>query len=246
MMEESLKSRYKVFRGAYNYLRNGNIFSEETFEVFKERKEGTYTFEAEMHSRLATGQLLTIKVVYNVNKDYVPTFVLVEKYLGEDITKEIWTYDQRKTKLYYSFLDKNGEKTEVELSTSPKFHIATPCTCPSMLFLRSKKFDATGKNIYQVWASRNKWTFEDEPIIQGIVVKKVSSSFETLVVDDQKLQTMEYHMMEDLEEDTSKKAESIVLPYIRIFLSKHVTIPYMVRDDNDGTKIQVKYLNDLE
>lgn len=245
-MEESLKSRYKVFRGAYNYLRNGNIFSEETFEVFKERKEGTYVFEAEMHSRLATGQLLTIKVVYNVNKDYVPTFVLVEKYLGEDITKEIWTYDQRKTKLYYSFLDKNGEKTEVELSTSPKFYITTPCTCPSMLFLRSKKFDATGINVYQVWTSRNKWTFEDEPTIQGIAVKKVSSSFETLVVDDQKLQTMEYHMMEDLEEDTSKKVESIVLPYIRIFLSKHVTIPYMVRDDNDGTKIQVKYLNDLE
>ena len=59
-MEESLKSRYKVFRGAYNYLRNGNIFSEETFEVFKDRKEGTYSFESEMHSRVATGQLLTI------------------------------------------------------------------------------------------------------------------------------------------------------------------------------------------
>jgi len=245
-MEESLKSRYKVFRGAYNYLRHGTIFSEETFEVFKERKEGTYAFEAEMHSRVATGQLLTIKVTYNVNKDYVPTFVLIEKFLGEDITKEIWTYDQRKTKLYYSFLDKSGEKTEVELSTTPKFHIATPCTCPSMLFLRSKKFDSTSKNVYQVWSSQNKWTFEHEPTIQGIAVKKISSTFETLVVDDQKLQVMEYQMTEDVEEETSKKADPIILPYIRIFLSKHVTIPYMVRDDDDGTKIQIKYLNDLE
>ena len=246
MMEESLKSRYKVFRGAYNYLRNGNIFSEETFEVFKERKEGTYSFEAEMHSRVATGQLLTIKVLYNLNKDYIPTVVLVEKFLGEDITKEAWTYDQRKTKLYYSFLDKNGEKSEVEMSTSPKFHIATPCASPSMLFLRSKKFDTTTKNVYQVWSSRNKWTFEQDPIISGIAVKKISSSFETLVVEDQKLQAMEYQMMEDIEEDTSKKAEPLVLPYIKIYLSKHVTIPYMIRDDEDGTKIQIKYLNDLE
>lgn len=246
MMEESLKSRYKVFRGAYNYLRHGNIFSEETFEVFKERKEGTYTFEAEMHSRVATGQLLTIKVTYNVNKDYIPVFVFIEKFLGEDITKEIWTYDSRTTKLYYSFLDKNGEKTEVELSTSPKFHIATPCTSSSMLFLRSKKFDSTSKNVYSVWSSRNKWIYEQEPTVQNISVQKISTTFETLVVDDQKLQAMEYRMTEDVEEDTSKNKEQVILPYIRIFLSKHVTIPYMVRDDDDGTKIQIKYLNDLE
>ncbi|MCO4793646.1 MAG: hypothetical protein KC493_08045 [Bacteriovoracaceae bacterium] len=245
-MEESLKSRYKVFRGAYSYLRNGTVYSEESFEVFKEKKEGTYTFEAELHSRVATGQLLTIKVSYSVNKDYIPTFVVVEKFLGEDVTKETWNFDSRKNTLFYSFLDKDREKTEVELTTSPKFHITTPAACCAMLFLRSKKFDGTAKNTYSFWSSDNKWVFDSDPAIRTVAMTKISTAFETIVVDEQKLQAIEYRLFEDVEEDTSKNKEPVVQPYIRLFQSKHVTIPYMIRDDEDGTKIQIKYLNDLE
>lgn len=246
-MEESLnKSLHKVFRGAYNYLRNNTIYSEETFEVFKEKKEGTYCFQSELHSRVATGQLLTIKVNYNVNKDYVPTYVTVEKLLGEDSTNETWIFDSRNNKLSYSFLDKDGATTEVELSTSPKFHITTPSTACSMLFLRSKKFDATAKNIYTFWSNHNKWLFEEDPSIKTIGLTKISTTFENVMVEDQKLQAIEYRLFEDMDEEKSKNKEPLVPPYIRVFLSKHVTIPYLIRDDEDGTRIQIKYLNDLD
>jgi hypothetical protein len=238
-MDES--TNYKVIRGAYKYLRNDTIYCEETFDVFKDKKENAYSFESSLHSRVATGELLTIKVTYRLNKDYIPIFVMLERNLGENSIKEIYDYDARRNVLKYSFLDKKGVYHDHELTTSNKFYITTPCTCSAMVFLRSKKFDNTGDNNYSFWSSRNQWEFIEVPKITTISIKKMSTTYESLTIDGNKLQALEYRLWEAQDDDNTEVPE-----YIRVYLSKHVTIPYMIKDERDNTKIQIKFLNDLE
>ena len=244
-MEES--TSYKVLQGSYKYIKNNTIYSEESFEVFKEKKENSYYFESELHSRVATGELLTLKVTYKVNKDYIPYLVILERSLGENSIKEVYDFDIRKNVLTYNFFDKAGEQHTETLPTANKFHITTPCTSCSMIFLRSKKFDNSGNNTYTFWSSRNHWEFESAPTSQVITVKKISTGYEQLVLDTNKLQALEYRLWKENENlIADKNSEAVEPKYIRIFLSKHLTIPYLVRDDEDNLKIQIIHLKDLE
>lgn len=236
---------YKLYRGAYTHFRNNNIYAEESFEVFKDKREHSLLFSSELHSRVATGELLIINIMHIVNKDYIPQEVHIRKQLGEDSTEERYIYELRKNKLLYLFTDKKGVTTERELNTSPRFHIATPASCSSMLFLRSKKFDSTGKNLYQVWKGQNFWEFESEPTVVTTVVEKISQGFESLIIDGQNLQSTEYKLYENNPEEDNKNSPIVETPYLRVFLSKHMTIPYLLKDF-EGTKIEVKYLNELE
>jgi hypothetical protein len=238
-MEES--TNYKVMRGAYKYLRNDTVYCEETFDLFKEKKENSYTFESELHSRVATGELLTMKNVYRLNKEYIPTFVMLERKLGENSIKEIYDYDPKKNVLKYSLLDKSGVYHDYILTTSNKFFITTPSTCCSMVFLRSKKFDNTGNNHYTFWTSRNQWEFNEVPTITSVAIKKMSTSYEGISIEGNKLQALEYRLMKAQEDDSVENPD-----YVRIYISKHFTIPYMIKDDKSNTKIQIKFLNNLE
>ena len=146
---ENSDSVFHIYRGAYNYYRNNNIYSEETFDVYRDNKERTITFMSVLHSRVSTGELLTIKTEYVLNKDYVPHSTTIERILGEDSAVEQFEYLVKDNDLHYKLTNKDGEVNETTLSTSPRFHIPIPSAASSMIFLRSKKFDSTGKNVYQ-------------------------------------------------------------------------------------------------
>jgi len=230
----------KIYRGAYSYYRNENIYCEETFEVYKDSKEMGFNFVVQLISRVSTGELLKIAIDYSINKNYIPTQVFIDRTLGNEEVKETYTFDNKNNKLKYCFESKKEKKT-VELSTGPIFHISTPCVCTSMLFLKSKKFNNTGKNHYTIYNSNNQWAFEKEPVGKNILVEKISQSAENISIDGSTLQATQYKVFEDLNEiPLLAKNES----FIRVFTSSYATIPYIVRTE-DGTKIQVKYLNDL-
>ena len=128
----------KLYRGAFEYIRQGKKFSEEEFEVYKS-DSGIFTdFFAEMTSRVATGELLKIYTEYKFNKDYVPVSVLIVKELGQTVVQEYYSFDTKTNKLFYMFKDEENT-TELELGPPTKFHIATPLACVSMTYLRSKK-----------------------------------------------------------------------------------------------------------
>lgn len=243
----------KIFRGAYGYSRNNNVYSEENFEVFRDKKEMTYTFVSEMMSRVATGELLTIKVYYKINKEFIPLEVDINRTLGNNSVRELYEYDQRKTRINYMF--KNGdEETRIDFPTNPKFYITTSATCTSMLYLRSKKFDATGKNFYSLYTSKNLWDYKEEPSLRNIVVQRTSQTSENLKLDGSNLQAVQYKIQEhdlavEAEENKPPPKGGIKTPTpiqeeIKIWTSQHMTIPYLVKA-NDGTKIQVKFLNNL-
>ncbi len=231
----------KILRGAYTYSRNKNIYSEEQFELYREKKTLSYCFYSEMLSRVATGELLTIRVKYRFNNDYIPLLVDISRSLGGQDVSEKYTFDPKLTLINYTFTNEDGQET-ASISTNPKFYITSPSTASSMLSLRSKKVDASGKNFYTFLTSKNMWEYKEEPSFKSIVMQRHAATTENLKLDDKNLQATRYKLSEGVNDDDEGGASTDSL---KIWISQHMTVPYLI-EATDGTRIQIKYLNNLE
>lgn len=237
--DNSKKKENKIYRGAYKYMRNTNIYCEETFEVFKDKGDSSMLFQSHIMSRVATGELLNISVDFKVNKDYIPTLVVINKVLGNNNVVETFSFNSKNNTINYTF-ESASETEKLVLNTTPKFSISTPAVCTSMLHLRSKKFDSTGKNIYNVLSSSNQWSYESEPSFNTITIRRMNQASETKTIDGSNVQGVDYKIEYKEESDEYDKDA----PNLRCFVSQYVTIPYFL-EDGKGTKIEVKYFNNL-
>jgi hypothetical protein len=231
----------KIFRGAFTYQRNESTYADETFDVYRDKKEQTFHYVSESVVKVTTGEMLKIQVEYIVNKEYIPTYVRIEKIMGKETSKEIYEYNSKKNQLIYTFTSsKNEEPHKVEIVTAPKFHITTPTAASSMLFMRSKKFDANGKNFFNILIANNQWDYKEAPVFKNMALERVALTSEKMNIDGQNVNATQYRMFDEGVDFKTVKEP----PHIKIFLSQHGGIPYMIRTE-DGTKIQIKYLNDL-
>jgi hypothetical protein len=230
----------KIYRGAFNYYRNENSYAEENFDVYRDKKEQNYHYVSEAVVKVTTGEILNLHVEYIVNKDYIPLYVAIEKSMGKESTREVYEYISRRNHLLYQFTNSKGDDHKDEIVTAPKYHITTPTAASSMLFLRSKKFDASGKNSFNILVGFNQWEYKEIPKFKNIILERANLTAEKMNIDGQNVQATQYKMFD---EDTDFKSAKDP-QHIKIFLSQHGAIPYMIRSD-DGTKIQIKYLNDL-
>ena len=230
----------KIYRGAFNYYRNENIYAEEIFDVYRDKREQSYHYISEAIVKVTTGEVLNLHVEYSINKDYVPTFVMIEKIMGKEATKETYEYNSKRNILTYKFTSNKHEEFSAEISTAPKFHISTPTAASSMLFMRSKKIDASGKNSFNLLVGFNQWEHSETPYFKIIILERANLSTEKINIDGQSVQAIQFRMYDENTDFKNIKDP----PHVKIFISQHGGIPYMIRTD-DGTKIQIKYLNDL-
>lgn len=229
-----------MYRGAFSYFRNENSYAEENFDVYRDKREQSLHYVSEAIVKVTTGEVLNLHVEYIVNKEYIPQFVAVEKIMGKEATREVYQYNARKNQLVYKFTNSKGDEHEDEIATAPKYHITTPTAASSMLFLRSKKFDASGKNAFNVLVGFNQWTYKEAPLFKSILLERASLTAEKMNIDGQNVQATQYKMYDEAADFKSVKEPQ----HVKIFLSQHGAIPYLIRSE-DGTKIQIKYLNDL-
>jgi len=230
----------KIYRGQFHYFRNENQYAEEAFEVFRDKKDNTYHYISECIVRVSTGEILNMHVEYIVNKDYIPTFVYIEKIMGKTKSFETFEYNSKRNILNYKFVDSNGNTNTAEVTTAPKFHITTPTAASSMLFLRSKKFDTNSKNSFNVLVATNQWEYTEAPVFKTIVLDRPSVTSEKINIEGQNVQSTQYRIYDEITDFKNLKDP----PHIKTWVSQHGGIPYVVKSD-DGTKIQIKYLNDL-
>ena len=169
----------KILRGAYTYSRNKNVYCEEQFELYREKKTLSYCFYTELLSRVSTGELLTINIKYRFNNDYIPLLVNINRTLGSQSVSENYSFDPKVTKITYTFSNEDGEHTEY-ISTNPKFYITTPATASSMICLRSKKVDTSGKNYYSFLTSKNMWEYQECPSFKSIILQRHAATTENL------------------------------------------------------------------
>ncbi len=241
-----LESQKLIIRGAFNYLKNGTLYTEESFTVYKDYKIFSISFISEMDTRLVTGELLRIKVLYSVGKDYVPKEVKIQRTLGSKKVVETYYSNKKENRLTYNYFDSEEDDTTITVATGPKFHIATPATAPSMLFLNSKRIDPMGDNYFTIFQCFNHWKFKNGPTPISIVVRKISLSSERITIDGNALSAMQYYIFEGTEDTTSEEQQMRgAATAVKVHLSPYLTIPYIVQE-NDGTRIQIKYLNNLE
>ena len=230
----------KIYRGSFLYFRNDSQYAEENFDVYREKKDQTMHYISEATIRVSTGEILNLHVEYIVNKDFIPTYVMIEKIMGKDISKELYEYNVKKNYISYTLASTKTDPIKAEIATAPKFHITTPTAASSILFLKSKKFDANGKNSFNVLVSHNQWEFKENPHFKNVILERASLTAEKINIEGQNVQATQYRMYD---EDTDFK-NSKEPPHIKIYMSPHGGIPYMIKGE-DGTRIQIKYLNDL-
>lgn len=230
----------KIYRGAFNYYRNENIYAEENFEVYRDKKDQSYHYISEAVVKVTTGEVLNLHVEYSVNKEYIPTQVLIEKVMGKETTKETYEYNSKRNHLIYKFNSSKNEEFTAEIVTAPKYHISTPTAASSLLFMRSKKFDASGKNSFNILVGFNQWEYKETPFFKNVILERANLTTEKINIDGQSVQATQFRMYDEGTDFKNIKEP----PHVKIFISQHGGIPYLIRTE-DGTKIQIKYLNDL-
>jgi hypothetical protein len=245
MFDKPTKHSKKIFRGAYNYIKKEGAYAEENFEVYRDGPDQALHFLAKFHSRVSTGELFSVDVHYNLSKDYQPIFLTIKRSMGTELVQEIFDFNPRKATLNYIFIS-DDEEISREINTPPKFHLTAPVACSSMVFLRSKKFDATSKNYYTFMSSSNQWKYEQDPFTHNITVQRITATAENIVIDGNNLQAIDYKMIEDsnADKDDNDVKLSANQDSLKISVSPYITIPYLLRSP-DGTKVQIKFLNNL-
>jgi hypothetical protein len=230
----------KVYRGGFSFLRNGGIYGQETYEIFKEKKTSNLHYRSEIHSRASTGELLNIEVDYQMSAKWLPISVEISKRLGSMEVIETFNPNFSENKLYYRYKS-NEERRRVEINIPPLTHIASPSIATTFAFILCKKFEITGKNTYSIISSKNMWNFKNKPTNNIVTVERNSTSTETFRLEKATLTGEWYTVYDGIVTGEEEESETLSAKF---FISRHNMIPYYI-EQADQTQVHVKYLNDL-
>ncbi|RLA64801.1 MAG: hypothetical protein DRQ88_10270 [Epsilonproteobacteria bacterium] len=241
----SLVDAIKLYRGAYDYYENGKRYCTETFEIFENHQDQIYIFKADILGRAPTGEVLTVKVDYKISKRFAPIAVRVEKLLGSRVALETYNFDLKENIMNYKFISE-GDIGETQIQTKHKVHIATPAICTSLLFLKSKRLQNTGINSFVSLVSQNKLNFSKPPEKKGISIERISGTPIDIFISGKRLKCVKYQMRGyEIFSDVSDPLVEKDVPFLDIFLSKHLTIPYRITDPKGNKLFEIKYFNYL-
>lgn len=230
---------HKIYRGAFNYIKGETNYAEETFDVYRTNDQN-FAYVSECLIKLSTGEFLNINVEYIVSKEFLPLFVMIEHSIGKKRACETYSFNNKDNSLNYTFLNSNDEVKSETISIPPRFHIATPTAATAFLFIRTKRFDSNSKNYYSILQSTNYWTYNESPSFKIVTLERENISLEKIKINGQELLANAYKVFE--QHDHHKTAKN--MPFLSCFLSQHGSIPYLLFAE-DGTRIEIKYLNDL-
>lgn len=233
----------KLYQGSYNFYRRNDIYSKESFEIYRDSRSLNYNFTAQIddqvHRRGGGGGALKISLNYVLNREFVPMKVHIIRHLGEETASEFFEYNSKKEVIDYIFSCSQGDKT-FNIAVTPQFHIATPFACTSMLFTRSKKFDMNSENIYKIIMSQNQWRYKRRLMAKVLSLRSLSLIHKTLHLTGNDLQTIEYR----LSEHDDRPMDNKNLPSLYGHMIRPLGIPYSVCEGND-TWIQIKDFQNL-
>ncbi|WP_408099067.1 hypothetical protein ACJVC5_09135 [Peredibacter sp. HCB2-198] len=208
-----------LLEGSYLYYQKEVNYSQENFKLVHMPEQQSFHVYAEILSRIETGEFLKILVRYEMNQHYIPTFVRIEKSIGNRYAQEAYKLDVPNLELQYSF--QNSQNTqEFSRNISAKHYLTSPAVSTAGMFTLSKKFDATGRSPVVLLSSDNDWTYVSPP-----TEKIVYAEFRTREMQDYKLNNspLSASHLCLYEFDTSNAGAE---QPVNIYLSKHYAIPY--------------------
>jgi hypothetical protein len=222
-----------ILEGSYLYYEKEVNYSQENFKLVQDADSQTYQIYSEILSRIETGEFLKILVKYEMNYHFLPTFVRIERSIGNKYAEEVYTIDQTELLLHYTFRNSNTTQ-EFQRSISAKHHISTPAVCTSAIFTLSKKFDATGRTPVIIIGSDNDWTYRGPPSEKIIYADYLMREMNDFQLNGNSLSASHLGLYEN--DASHATGESPV----ELFLSKHYSVPYKLLHEDQ--KIVIKKL----
>ena len=228
-----LKNAEIILDGTYQYFEKDVNYSHENFKLVYLPDEQNYHIYAEVLSRIETGEFLKILVRYEMNSQFLPEFVRIEKSIGNKYALETYEIDSTNLELKYGF--QNSQSTqEYKRAISAKHYITSPAVSTSAIFTLSKKFDATGRTPVILIGSDNEWTYAGPP-----TEKMVYADFKARDMADFKLRgnALSASLLCLYEHDSS---HADLEDPVELYLSKHYSIPYKL--SNGDLKVEISKL----
>lgn len=222
-----------ILEGSYQYFEKEVNFSNENFKLVHLPDEQIYHLYSEVLSRMETGEFLKILIRYEMNSQFLPTFVRIEKSLGNKYALETFKLDHSNLELVYSFQNGSGSQ-EFKRAISAKHYISCPAVSTSAIFTLSKKFDATGRTPIILIGSDNEWSYQGPP-----TEKTVFADYKARdqVEFELKGNTLWASLLFLFENDSIHATHE---EPVELYLSKHYSIPYVLKQDS--LKVEISKL----
>lgn len=227
-----------LVEGSYNYLQQNKLYSTENFKLSRRLESHALFFEAEILSRIETGEFLKVMVFYELADNKAPCIMRIEKSLGERYSLETFEVSTTTQELTYTFTSE-GETKTLRRHHSPKHYLSSPAVSTSAVFSLTKKFDSTTRTPLTLVAGHHSWKFDEATPVETIVYAEFNNR-ETidLNINGQELhaQCLSLFSSDSL---SGLGAENRV----DLMLSKHYSIPYALIDDK--IRVEIKQLKKL-
>lgn len=216
-----------LLEGSYFYFEKGTNYSQENFKLLQMTDKQNYQVLAEVLSRIETGEFLKINVLYEMNAQFLPLHVRIEKSIGNNYSLENFHCDHHAGQLHYTFQNGSANQ-EFHRPISSRHYLASPSFATSCLFTLSKKFDATGRTGVTFLSSSNDWNYQSPPNEKIVYAEWKLKDMDDFKIGDSTLSAS--HLMVYQNDSTNADIEQPVSFYV----SKHFGIPYrMVHGDRE-------------
>ena len=225
-----------LMEGSYLYFDKEVNYSQENFKLVSSPDTQSFHFYSEILSRIETGEFLKIIVRFEMNQNFYPYFVRIEKSLGHKYAQEIYKIDLANQELNYTFQGTKGTQ-EFKRPVNSKHYLTSPAVCTAAIFSLSKKFDATGRTPVVLVSSNNDWTYQGPP-----TEKMIYAEFKTREVANYKLNNTELSASHLCLYEFDSSHTTTEQP-VHLYLSKHFAIPYQLIHADQ--KINIKNLKKI-
>lgn len=222
-----------LIEGSYQYSQGETNFSQESFKLVKLLDSNSYHHYAEITSRIENGEFLKVLVHVEMNQFFYPTFVRIEKSIGNKYAQEVFKVDTANLDLHYTFQNSNTTQ-EYTRAINSKHYIPTPAVSTVGLFTLSKKFDASGRTPVILLSTENEWDYIAPPAERIIYAEFQTRDVTGFKINGSPLQAAHLCLYES---DTPEAGQDSP---VELFLSKHYGIPYQLI--HDDLKIEIKHL----
>jgi hypothetical protein len=222
-----------LLEGSYLYYQKDVNYSQENFKLVQLLDQPQFHVYAEILSRIETGEFLKLTVRYEMNQNFYPVFVRIEKSIGNKYVQEVYKFDAQNQELHYTFQTPK-ETREFKKPHSSKHYIVCPAFSTAAMFTHTRKFDATGRTPVFLVSASNDWTYQAPPMDRMIFAEFKNRDMEDFRLNNTSLSASHLCLYEH---DSSHAG--IETP-TDIFVSKHYGIPYQL--ENGDHKIVIKNL----
>jgi hypothetical protein len=210
-----------VLEGSYLYYKGEINYSQEEFKLVHFSDADTYHFYSEILSRLENGEFLKILVRFEMNHQFFPTLVRVEKSLGSKYSLETFKTDTNNFELKYTF-QTNQKIQDFKKNITSRHYLVSPAVCTSAIFTLSKKMEANSRTPVQLISSENEWNYDAPPVEKTVYAEFKTREFNDFNLHGNSLAASQLCLYEkDLSHGTEEQP-------VELYLSKHYAVPYQI------------------